>query len=186
MATLEADPVTDDVTQEKIVEIQKVEAGEATLMEHDMSPWQALKLYPKAALWSMGMSFATVMDSEWRCGLDTIELVGSLLNELAFDAVLLNLLYAYPAFQQQFGTESKGSYQIPAMWQTMMSDFSQIGYIIGVIISGWVCDRLGYRKTIIYALVFSIGCIFLTVFANSLGMILAGEILCGVGWGCEY
>ncbi|RSH91617.1 hypothetical protein EHS25_008986 [Saitozyma podzolica] len=163
MATLEANPVTDDVTQEKIVEIQKVEAGEATLMEHDMSPWQALKLYPKAALWSMGMSFATVMDT--------------------FDAVLLNLLYAYPAFQQQFGTESKGSYQIPAMWQTMMSDFSQIGYIIGVIISGWVCDRLGYRKTIIYALVFSIGCIFLTVFANSLGMILAGEILCGVGWG---
>jgi hypothetical protein len=53
MATLEADPVTDDVTQEKIVEIQKVEAGEATLMEHDMSPWQALKLYPKAALWSI-------------------------------------------------------------------------------------------------------------------------------------
>jgi hypothetical protein len=69
MATLEANPVTDDVTQQKVVEIQKVEAGEAALMEHDMSPWQALKLYPKAALWSMGMSFATVMDSECHCGL---------------------------------------------------------------------------------------------------------------------
>jgi MFS family permease len=116
----------------------------------------------------------------------TVDSSRGLTDALAFDAVLLNLLYAYPAFQQQFGTESKGSYQIPAMWQTMMSDFSQIGYIIGVIISGWVCDKLGYRKTIIYALVFSIGCIFITVFANSLGMILAGEILCGVGWGCEF
>lgn len=69
MAALEANAVTDDVTQQKAVEVQKVEASEATLMEHDMSPWQALKLYPKAALWSMGMSFATVMDSECHRGL---------------------------------------------------------------------------------------------------------------------
>ena len=50
-------------------------------------------------------------------------------------------------------------------------------------INGWACDRFGYKKTIGTSLVVIIGFIFITFFAHSLPMLLAGELLCGLPWG---
>jgi SP family general alpha glucoside:H+ symporter-like MFS transporter len=44
-------------------------------------------------------------------------------------------------------------------------------------------ERVGYRWTLIAALVAITGFIFVPFFANSLGMLLAGELLCGIPWG---
>jgi SP family general alpha glucoside:H+ symporter-like MFS transporter len=50
-------------------------------------------------------------------------------------------------------------------------------------LNGIVAERIGYRWSMIGALLWMIGIIFLFVFAQSLEMLLAGQILCGVAWG---
>lgn len=74
-------------------------------------------------------------------------------------------------------------YQIPARWQTVLSQAANIGGFVGILICGRVAPRLGYRWTIIGALACMNAFIFLTFFATSLGMLLAGELLLGLTWG---
>lgn len=40
-------------------------AQQSTETEVKMSLWEALKLYPKASMWSLLISFAVVMEGEW-------------------------------------------------------------------------------------------------------------------------
>jgi SP family general alpha glucoside:H+ symporter-like MFS transporter len=76
-------------------------AREAADREHNMTAWEALKMYPTAAAWSMFFSLGTIMT--------------------AFDPQLLGNLYATPAFQRDFGYMYQGSYIISAPWQTGIS-----------------------------------------------------------------
>lgn len=57
------------------------DAREATEDEHAMSLWQSLKLYRKAAAWSVLLSFSVVMDG--------------------FDSALLSSFIGFPAFQKK-------------------------------------------------------------------------------------
>jgi SP family general alpha glucoside:H+ symporter-like MFS transporter len=59
------------------------DARNATDKEHRMGFLQAIKLYPKAALWSILLSTSIVMEG--------------------YDTLLLGNLYAFPAFTQRFG-----------------------------------------------------------------------------------
>jgi SP family general alpha glucoside:H+ symporter-like MFS transporter len=55
--------------------------------------------------------------------------------------------------------------------------------VIGLLINGYCQDRFGSKKTYLCAMVFMAGAIFLLVFANSLEMLFAGELVCGIPWG---
>ena len=46
-----------------------------------------------------------------------------------------------------------------------------------------MCTRFGYRKVMCVSLVFMAAFIFITFFANSLPVLLVGQILCGFSWG---
>jgi MFS transporter, SP family, general alpha glucoside:H+ symporter len=83
------------------------EAREATDIEHNMSLWKSLKLYPTAVGWSMFFSLGTIMT--------------------AFDPQLLGNLYATPAFQRDFGYLYNGSYIISASWQTALGMGNPMG-----------------------------------------------------------
>ena len=89
------------------------------------------------------------------------------------------------AFRERFGVyvNETAGYQIPARWQTVLSQAANIGGFVGILICGRVAPRLGYRWTIIGALACMNAFIFLTFFATSLGMLLAGELLLGLTWG---
>lgn len=90
-------------------------------------------------------------------------------------------LYAQPAFAKRFGRiTKKGSYEIPAKWQIGLGNGSTCGQLLGLIASGWLSERFGLRKTMIGGLTMTIGFIFILFFANSLPMLLAGQILFGM------
>jgi SP family general alpha glucoside:H+ symporter-like MFS transporter len=59
------------------------DARQASNAEKEMGLWQALKLYPKAVAWSIGISAALIMEG--------------------YGIVLLGNFYAFPAFQQRYG-----------------------------------------------------------------------------------
>lgn len=140
------------------------EAVTANKNEQSMGLLKSLKLYRKACLWSIFLSTCVIMEG--------------------FDVVLLNALYAYPPFQRDFGErQPDGSYELAADWQSGLSGGNQAGQIIGLLLTGLIADRLGYRKTLIGALVFCTGFIFIVFFSKSLVQLLIGEILIAIPWG---
>ncbi|KAJ6103202.1 sugar transporter [Penicillium sp. IBT 16267x] len=150
-------------TKEAHGAISTSEAHHALQNEKNMSLWQALKTYPKAAGWSILFSTAIVMEG--------------------FDLVIIGSLIALEQFKTAFGVESKGEYQITAAWQTGLTNGAYVGEIIGLMVNGWLCDRFGYRKTIMGCL-FLVACfVFITFFMPSLPVLLVGEILLGIPWG---
>jgi len=90
-----------------------------------------------------------------------------------------------PSFLDRFGdqiiTNADGttSKTISAPWRTGLGQSSNVGEIIGLAMTGILQDRFGYKKTISGALIAVTGLLFILFFANSLPMLLVGEILCG-------
>lgn len=140
------------------------EAKQATEEEHELTTVQALKLYPKACFWSFVISMCVIMEG--------------------YDLQLIGALFAMPAFQEHYGEHfGEHGYQIPAKWQTSLNMGNTVGSFIGILITGFVCDRIGYKKTLLGALVMMAAAIFATFFAPSIEVLLAGELLCGLPWG---
>ena len=101
-----------------------------------------------------------------------------------YDIVLIYSLFAQPAFAKRFGTFTPDhGWQIPAAWQSALGTAPTIGAIVGAFLNGYLAHKFGYRKVLLVSLVAITAFIFLMFFATSLGMLLAGLILCGIPWG---
>ncbi|KAJ1024072.1 hypothetical protein NDA16_003045 [Ustilago loliicola] len=99
-----------------------------------------------------------------------------------FFSVILSL--AVPAFARKYGEcNAAGKCEIPAPWQSGLTNGSQVGSIIGLQLTGIASERFGYRKTILAALVAMTGFIFIPFFAPNLTVLLIGQILQGLPWG---
>ncbi|KAM5388014.1 hypothetical protein ACJA88_001274 [Fusarium oxysporum] len=95
-----------------------------------------------------------------------------------FDLVLIGSFFAFPQFAQHYGErQPDGSYQVLTSWQPALTNGALVGQIIGLAISGWIVERWGYR------LVAMIAFIFIPFFSISIGMLVTGEVLCGLPWG---
>lgn len=140
-------------------------AKENDQKEKNMSLKEGLKTFPKAAMWSIALSTALIMEG--------------------YDVNLLNSFYSFPDFLKKFGEyyPDQGIYQIPARWQTALSMAVNVGEIIGLFIAGIVSDRIGYRKTLIASLMMVTCFIFIVFFAPGVEVLLVGEILLGLPWG---
>lgn len=140
-----------------------------------MTLLQGIKLYPKAILWSMMISSICALEGY------AIALIGN--------------FYAFPQFNRQFGfLQEDGTYEVPARWQTGLSNGAQCGQIVGLIseyetrftlksVCGFITERIGYRWTIIGCCLWLSGTTALFFTARTLEQLLAGEILCGLPWG---
>ncbi|KAI1191682.1 general alpha-glucoside permease [Nemania serpens] len=136
------------------------EAQIATENEQRMTLWQGIRLYPRAIAWSMVISMAVVMEG--------------------FDNALIGSFYAFPAFQRKYGQQlPDGSYGLSAPWQAGLSGAVNAGQVLGLLLNGWLSERLGYQKTMVAALSVTIALVPLLVFAETKQMLLAGEFLLG-------
>ncbi|GIZ49340.1 hypothetical protein CKM354_001237200 [Cercospora kikuchii] len=132
--------------------------------EQHMTLMQGVKRYPWSVFWSVMVSLIIVMEG--------------------YDIVLFGGLLAQPAFRQRYGMYyEKSGWQIDGPWQVGLQNATTVGTIFGALANGYLTDRFGYRRTVIGALVFMTGTIALQVFATSLGMLAAGNLLCGLPWG---
>ena len=139
-------------------------ARRASKFEHGLTNREAFKLFSKAILFSFILSLAIIMEG--------------------YDTSLLGSFYAYPVFAQRFGVlADNGTYQVTSQWQSGLQNGTQVGQILGLMFAGVIADRFGYRKTMLGALVSMIGLIFILFFAQNIGMLFVGEILCGLPWG---
>ncbi|KAJ5973498.1 Maltose permease MAL61 [Penicillium waksmanii] len=135
-------------------------AQRATEDEHAMGLREGIRKYPKAVFWSILFSSALIMEG--------------------FDHAFVSGFFAFPAFQERYGTlQSDGSYQVPANLYNGVN----AGEIVGLLINGLLADWIGYRWVMIGCLILMTAFIFLQFFATSIYMYLGAEILLGVPWG---
>ena len=79
-----------------------------------MSLLQGIRLYPKAIGWAAVISVCCVMEG--------------------YDIALLGNFYAFPPFNRKYGElQANGTYQVPARWQSGLSNGAQCGQIIGLL-----------------------------------------------------
>lgn len=140
------------------------DAAEATQKQEKMSVGKAIRTYPQAIFFSVILSLAVIMEG--------------------YDTLLIGNFFAQPAFQRKYGVcKPNGECEIPAPWQTGLTNGSQVGSIIGLQLTGIASERFGYRKTILAALIAMTGFIFIPFFAPNLTVLLVGQILQGLPWG---
>jgi SP family general alpha glucoside:H+ symporter-like MFS transporter len=168
--TLVIDDQTMRLLAERMPDLDRALEGaqRATDFEHDMTPAQAWKMYPKAIMFSMSISVAIIMEG--------------------YDLTLIASFFAYKSFQDKFGVlvesgPSAGEHQVTPNWQAGLQNGAQVGEILGLMLAGYLADRFGYKKTLLGCLFMIICTIFLQFFAQNVQMLLAGEILCGLPWG---
>jgi SP family general alpha glucoside:H+ symporter-like MFS transporter len=148
-------------TQEWDVVVQ--EGHRATEFEHSQTILEALRTQWKGVAWACVLSLSIAM--------------------YGYDNSLIANYYAYPAFQKAFGVPHGTGYQIPAKWQTGLSQGSICGIIIGAMSNGFFSSRFGYRKVMLVCLVLMTCFVAITFTAKSLVVLLVGEILSGIIWG---
>lgn len=133
-------------------------------LEHKLTPWEALRGYPGAVIWSILLSTAIIMEG--------------------YDIVLIGNLFAQPAFQRRYGNYYPTlGYQISGPWQVGLGNATACGTIIGALANGWLTHRFGYRRVLLVSIASVTGFIFITFFAQNLPMLMAGSTLCGLPWG---
>ena len=144
------------------------DAKAATEFEHKMGFREGCRLYPKAIMFSFMLSLAVIMEG--------------------YDTYLLGNFYGLPTFAKKFGSpagivDGVQTYQVSASWQSALGNGTAAAQIIGLFLNGIISERIGYRWTMIGALLFIMCCIFITFFAVNVKMLLAGYVLSGLPWG---
>ncbi|EQB57813.1 sugar porter family MFS transporter [Colletotrichum gloeosporioides Cg-14] len=139
-------------------------AIQATLSEHDLTIWEALRRYNKAALWSMLVSMSIIMR--------------------AYDIEITGNFYALPAFRDHLGEHVDGhGMEIPVQWQVAMSMGPIVGQVAGAWLAAVPMDSLGRKKTLAIYLVMTSALVFMQVFAPNRTVLAVSMYLAGIIWG---
>ncbi|ODV67862.1 sugar transporter [Hyphopichia burtonii NRRL Y-1933] len=140
--------------------------------EKHMSLAEGIKTFPKAAFWSVVLSTALIMEG--------------------YDTNLINSFYGFPAFTKKYGEyyPESDSYEVPTKWQTSISMAIYCGEVLGLYLAGIMADRIGYRKTLINALIALTAFIFVIFFSSYIetpytarAVLLTGYILVSIPYG---
>jgi len=144
------------------------DAKAAADLETSMGFREGAKLYPKAMMFSFCLSLAVIMEG--------------------YDTYLLGNFFGNQSFAKKFGgpgpiKDGVQTYEVSATWQSALGNGTAAAQIIGLFLNGIISERIGYRWTMIGALLFITGTIFITFFAVNIHMLLAGYVLSGLPWG---
>lgn len=139
------------------------QARQAAEDEHELTPRQAFRLYPKSVMWSVLLSTCIIMEG--------------------YDIVLISSFFAQPAFARRYGQcDSSGACQITASWQAGLGNAVSCGTIIGAFANGYFCHRYSYRPVLLISLAFICAFIAISFSAPGLPVLLVGQFLCGIPW----
>ncbi|KAK4943144.1 hypothetical protein LTR10_017168 [Elasticomyces elasticus] len=137
--------------------------------EPQMTVREAMRAYPMAIFWCLAVSMCIIMEG--------------------YDTILIGNFFAFPQFQRKYGSfvgitdQTRSGYQVSPFWMAMVGNASGIGAFFGTLLTGHLVSIFGQKRVLIGALVLLSLFIFITFFAPNIGVLFAGQILCGLPWG---
>lgn len=98
---------------------------------------------------------------------------------------LIGNFIALPAFANRYGVPhgENGKFIIESKWQSALQVGGPLGALVGVFLAGPLTSKIGYRWATISALMALNGTILIFYFGDSLGVMLAAQLLEGIPWG---
>lgn len=133
--------------------------------EKNMGFRASARLYPMGVFFSFGLSLAVVMEG--------------------YDTWLLGSLWSNPAFARKYGTPAVvngiNTFEVSAYWQSLFT-IGAVTNVLGLIVNGIVSERIGYRYTMMMALILITCTLFITFFAVNIEMLLVGYVLSSFPW----
>lgn len=144
-------------------------ANRATEVEKNMSASVCFWAFRRAAIQSLLLSFACVMEG--------------------YGLVLITGFFTFPEFRHTFSCPERPhaliyeNCEIDPAWQMGLVLAPMAGQMVGVVVNGWVTEKIGFKKTFLASMVSLTGLIAMIVFATSKWMLFVGLLLCGVPWG---
>jgi SP family general alpha glucoside:H+ symporter-like MFS transporter len=103
---------------------------------------------------------------------------------------LLGMYLIHDKFKEDFGhklpqkkPDGSDEWNLTAASQIGLLQASGIGAMVGLFCSGYICDRIGYRRSFLLALGLVMALINLSVFAKTLPVLCAGQFLVGIPFG---
>jgi SP family general alpha glucoside:H+ symporter-like MFS transporter len=88
----------------------------------------------------------------------------------------VNSFFGQAQFLSRFGIKVGTKLTIPANWQSGLTNAVTV-------VTGIMQERLGSKVIFVAGMIAMIGAIFIAVFAQSLPMLLAAELVMGIPWG---
>lgn len=123
-----------------------------------ISQWEAIKKYPRAALYVLAGVFILICTS--------------------FEAQAGTVVIAIEAFRRDYGyQEASGKYVIASKWISAFSGVPLAGQIVGQWVGSWLADRLGKRWVILGALLLSCGFVGIEFASTTVQIFLVGKAL---------
>jgi SP family general alpha glucoside:H+ symporter-like MFS transporter len=126
-ATLHLESLPTDVIRTAKWDDLRADAMIAEEAERNLSIRESLRLYPKAVLWSLGISLVIIMEG-YDLGSKSLGRVGYGKITKLITVVLGNLI-GVPKYREQYGywTGEENGYQLTPAWQTAVGQASTIG-----------------------------------------------------------
>ncbi|ORY28196.1 putative MFS maltose permease [Naematelia encephala] len=161
------DTIQHELPRTRVLDLEEDRISRAKVdaaLQENMSIKAALKKYPQAVIWSVLMTSATLMES--------------------YDYGLMGNFFGLPAFQKKYGDElPSGKFNVSAPTQTELKQVTKAGQIVGLLLAGYLCDRIGYRWTQTLALALIVPIILLQFMAPNVGALIAAQTLIGIPLG---
>ncbi|CDK24448.1 unnamed protein product [Kuraishia capsulata CBS 1993] len=126
-------------------------------IEHGLSRWEAIKLYPRASAWMLFMVWAMIL--------------------VGYENQAGSIVISIPQFRQDFGHKYKTEYVLDTQWQSAISGGPLGAIAISSFASSWIGDRFGRKWIIVIALIVSIPSIAIEYVATSIEVFFAGKFI---------
>jgi SP family general alpha glucoside:H+ symporter-like MFS transporter len=102
-----------------------------------------------------------------------------------YSAILVGNFFAFPPFAKKYGNFdlTTNTYQLTAPWQAGLNAASQVGAFFGILANGYLVPKFGPKRVLLGSLLLVTCFIAITFLAPTVGVLLAGQFLCGITWG---
>ena len=102
-----------------------------------------------------------------------------------YSAILICNFFAFPTFAKKYGKfdPTTNTYQLTAAWQAGLNTASGVGAFFGIMANGNLVSRFGPKRVLLGSLLLVTCFIAMTFSAPTIGVLLAGQFLCGIPWG---
>ncbi|OAL54596.1 general substrate transporter [Pyrenochaeta sp. DS3sAY3a] len=135
------------------------------------------------------LTYGQTVKTFWRCCLWA--LYGQLtIFGYGIDANIAGTLLGIPTFRQDYGellgTGPTAQWIIPAWWQSVYGGASQVGSIVGGILTGWLAEKIGRRYCLLLSCAISmagVGAQWASTYNGSLSVMTVGKAINGVSIG---